>query len=406
MLVPSIGLLVSFTLIAILANRRLPLGLAMLAGSIVLGLTLGLGPARTFIVIGNALVSPIARELMVVMALITLLNRILQRSDLLRDMLGALTGLLRDDRLSLAAIPSLVGLLPAPGAAVIAAPLVDAMGDSLSLTPARRAAINIIFRHAWFLIFPFAPSLILAAQLADMSVYRLAGLQLPLAVTFLAAGYLRYLYGPRTLPVQALDRSARVRMLGTFLFRGSPLLLGLILPVGFRMPISSSLAIAVLLAIFLGWRHPRFRVSRLLRDGVDWWLVLAMGVVIAFRDVLAETAVVTVLVDGLVDGGLPVMAMAAGLPFLISFVSASQNASIAITYPLLLPLVAPEAGPAVAVLVFTSSFFAYLISPLHLCQVLTVEYFKVRLSALYREYVVPLAALALSLAILTWLRLA
>jgi integral membrane protein (TIGR00529 family) len=406
MLIPSIGLLVSFTLIAVLANRRQPLGIAMLTGSVVLGITLGLGPGRTLTVIGNAMVSPIARELALIMALITLLNRILQRSDLLRDMLGALAGLLRNDRLSLAAIPSLVGLLPAPGAAVIAAPLVDAMGDSLALTPARRAAINIVFRHAWFLIFPFTPSLILAAELADVSVYRLASLQLPLAAILLVVGYLCYLWGSRTTPAPASKRDARTRMLRTFLFRGSPLLLGLILPVGFRVPISSSLAIAVLLAIFLGRRHPQVRVGNLLREGIDWWLVLAMAAVIAFRDVLAETAVVTVLVDGLVDGGLPVMAMAAGLPFLIGFVSASQTASIGITFPLLLPLVAPEAGPAVAVLVFTSSFLAYLISPLHLCQVLTVEYFKVRLSSVYREYLVPLAALALSLILLTWLRLA
>ena len=406
MLISSIGLLVSFALIAASVNRRLPLGIAILAGSAVLGIILGMGPAQTLTVIGNALVSPIARELALLMALITLLNRLLQRLDLLRDMIGALAGLLQDDRLSLAAIPSLVGLLPAPGAAVIAAPLVDTMGDSLSLAPARRAAINIIFRHAWFLIFPFTPNLILAAQLTDLSVYRLANLQLPLAIIFLAAAYFCYLHGSRTKSSPTPNRSARIWMLGAFLIRGSPLLLGLILPVWLKVPISLSLAIAVLLAMFLGRRHPRFRIGLLLREGVDWWLVLAMAAVIAFRDVLAKTAAVTVLVDGLTEGGLPVLAIAAVLPFLIGFVSASQSASIAIAYPLLLPLVAPEAGPVVAVLVFTSSFLAYLISPLHLCQVLTVEYFKVKLSSLYREYLVPLAALALSLAVLTWLRLA
>ncbi len=405
MVIPFIGLLFSFTLIAALANRRVPLGAAMLAGSVVLGIALGVGPARTLAVIGAALVSPTALDLALIMALITLLNRLLQRLDMLQDMIRALTGLLQNDRLSLAAIPSLVGFLPAPGAAVIAAPLVDTMGDSLSLTPARRAAINIIFRHAWFLIFPFTPSLILSAQLAGLSVYRLAYLQLPLTITLLGAGYLCYLYGPRTRSSPAPARDNRIGLLVTFLVRGSPLLLALILPVVLKLPISLSLAVAVVLAMLLGMKHPQFRIGPLLRDGVDWWLVLAMAAVIAYRDVLAETAVVAVLVDGLVDGGLPVIAMAAILPFVIGFASASQSASIAITYPLILPLVAPEASPAVAVLVFTSSFLAYVVSPLHLCQVLTVEYFKVKLHDLYREYAVPLACTVLVLAVITWVRL-
>ncbi|MDQ7794044.1 MAG: DUF401 family protein [bacterium] len=45
----------------------------------------------------------------------------------------------------------------------------------------------------------------------------------------------------------------------------------------------------------------------------------------------------------------------------------------------------------------------YVISPLHLCQIVTLEYFKTRLGPLYREYLLPMTAVLLAAWILAWL---
>ena len=165
-----------------------------------------------------------------------------------------------------------------------------------------------------------------------------------------------------------------------------------------------ALAVGVALAFFLGRKHPRAH-PRLLWLGIDRWMVLTMPSIIVFREVVGETRVIAVMVSTLLQRGLPLLVLAFTLPLLVGFVSASYSTTIGITFPLLLPLAEPAARPALAMLMFTSSFVAYVVSPLHLCQILTLDYFKARPGALYREYLFPLGAVLLAARGLVWLYL-
>jgi len=91
---------------------------------------------------------------------------------------------------------------------------------------------------------------------------------------------------------------------------------------------------------------------------------------------------------------MPVLAF--GVGFLVSMVSANHNTTLGIAYPMIFALISPGEVMAYAVLIFAASFVAYFWSPLHLCQILTLEYCKVSLPQVYREYVWVLLALAAS----------
>ncbi len=63
-------------------------------------------------------------------------------------MRGGISSLARDSRWVAFLIPSLMGFLSVPGAAVFSAPMVDSVGDALDMSPEQKVTANIMFRHA------------------------------------------------------------------------------------------------------------------------------------------------------------------------------------------------------------------------------------------------------------------
>ena len=112
-----------------------------------------------------------------------------------------------------------------------------------------------------------------------------------------------------------------------------------------------------------------------------------------FKAMVGQLTVLNDLVLSFLNTGIPLFVIFVTLPWLTGFLSASATSAIGITLPLLLPALTLSSNPLPYVmLMYSSAFMGYLVSPLHLCQVLTLEYFKVKISELYREYkvVIPL----------------
>jgi hypothetical protein len=338
-------------------------------------------------------------EFALTVALIGLLARLMQEFELLGRMVDALVRLLRSTRAALVAVPGLIGLLPVLGGAVISAPLVDRLADRLEYPPERRAAINLVFRHVWFFVYPFGPSLILASQLTGVSVQSMAAYQWPIMVVAGVVGYWWLLRsGPREpAPAEPWNPG---RDLPSFLINGGPLLLSLALALIVHLPLYVSLLGGILLATLLGSGHRKFRAATFLH-GIDRRLVISMLMVMIFRGLMEAGGVIQHLVQSLTTYGWPKAVFFAVVPLLVGLISASQSTSVAICFPLLLPMLSPTDPllPYVS-LMFTVTFLSYFGSPLHMCQILTLEHFKCRILTVYRSYWPFLAAVAGTAAVL------
>jgi hypothetical protein len=84
--------------------------------------------------------------------------------------------------------------------------------------------------------------------------------------------------------------------------------------------------------------------------------------------------------------GIPLEAIIIIMTSIASYVAANLTVVIGLMYPLVLPLVAPEQVVPIASLIYTLGYATYFISPIHLCQALTNEYFGVSMKDLYKEY--------------------
>jgi len=82
------------------------------------------------------------------------------------------------------------------------------------------------------------------------------------------------------------------------------------------------------------------------------------------------------------------------LPLLVGFATGLSLGFVGITFPLLLPFMASDSAvnSYALFLAYASGVAGYLLSPVHLCLILSVEYFQANLAKVYRYILPPLLA--------------
>jgi len=419
-----IGLVLAFAVILVLVSRRTELSVALVLGTAIVAVASRMSPHALALSVWHGLTQAQTVELVLDVALITSLAGVLKRFGLLDTMVRSVSVLLGGARLAIMAVPSIIGMLPVLGGAILSAPMVDGLGEKLGLTRVRRAAVNLVFRHAWFYVAPFSPSLVLAAQLAGVPVGSLIARQAPMAVAMVLSGYLFLLHRTgRAAPCAAESATAEAaaagmsgtalpatprEAAGPFLRSFSPLILSVGLTVGiggWSLPLDLSVAAGLALALWLSRRHPEFRLAGLpaALESVQWRIVLTMAAVMVFGRVMQDSGTASALATALVASGLPAWALVVILPLAIGYVAGAPAVPIGIAFPTLLPLAQPGRGLALAAALYCSGFLAYLVSPLHLCQVLTGQYFRTTIPRLYREYWPVALVLAAGTGVYVWL---
>ena len=94
------------------------------------------------------------------------------------------------------------------------------------------------------------------------------------------------------------------------------------------------------------------------------------------------------------------MAAASGLALLVGLATGSHEAAVGIAIPVFVPLLAADTYLAGVGLTYISATMGYLTSPLHLCIILTREFFRANFAGIYR-YIGPVAATMLAAGLLT-----
>ena len=412
----------AFTLILVLVSRRVSLGLALLIASIMVGLSMGRGVVEPLLVMLRALIESDTIELAVTVCFITLLSRQMRDFGLLDRMVRSFSAITRSARVSMVIIPGILGCLAVPGGAIISAPIVDSLGDQIALDSRRKAAVNVIFRHAWFFIFPFNPSMVLCARLTGVDAFEIIRVLWPLTLAAIIAGLLVTVRpgwrfrrraaagGARGTPAAgaaapdvaagaaAPDVAAALEpqpglalLVGRFAVGSAPLALALTLYLGWGVLLPLSLLLGLLLGFVIAAGERELTLTRALstlRHGIEPSLVLAMIGIMVFKSVVTKLDAIPALVQALLGGGLPPLVLLFGLPGIIGLTSGAQSSAVGVAVPVLLGTATSLDQQIVyASVIYSAALLSYFLSPLHLCQTLTAEHFHVRLSSLYRYYV-------------------
>ncbi len=382
-----IKILAVFALIILLLKFKWNLGSVMLIGAAALGLLMGMAPVNILKVAFHSALERTAVSLIIAFALLMVLENILRKTETLKKLVESIKGLVGDQRIVMGLMPAIVGILPSAGGAYFSAPMVDASAEG-GISPERKSFINYWFRHVWEYISPLYPGFIMTAAIANVPMERVFRYQVvfPLAVIATGAVYAFKGVGAGTRHSGKTGRGGNVK---TALASFSPILAVMVMVMVFRVDIAVAMAIVVA-GLFVYFRYGPGRIWETLKESLSIkTLLLVLGVEI-FGGIMKGSGAVDQLPRFFQSAGVPVIAILFILPFLVAMMTGITLAYVAITFPMLLPLIGGQ-NPDMGMLAFAfaSGFAGLMFSPVHLCLVLTKDYFKSTLWPIYKIMLVP-----------------
>jgi len=400
---PIFRILVVFFLVLLASRVRVPLGIALVLGGVAID---GWTGKSLHAISADLLLSLSRPELWLLVINITLIlefgyfmayepnsKAIIAASKKLGGRHGR--------ALSLVLIPAAIGLVPMPGGALFSAPLVGETVQEKNMPSEWKVAVNYWFRHIFEYWWPLYPVVIVSLSIFSLKTWQFFSLQIPFTLVSLAAGWMflmRRNIGLLADDIQTdSDHSGR---LSAVLF---PIVLvvvcTLLLPglIKILLPSASPttvklLAMSVGLVLSLGiiWRtNPSdsgFRLFQNVLSDKTANVVFTLGGVMVFQAMLDASGLLPLAGRQLSDSMVPLEVVIAFLPFLAGLVTGIAIGFAGPSFPLVVGLMAADPSlsqASVLVLAFSMGYAGMMLSPVHLCYILTRRYF---VSGLFQSY--------------------
>ncbi len=281
--------------------------------------------------------------------------------------------------------PGLLGMLPMPGGALLSAPLIE---RGAGHAPADiKAAANVWFRHVLLLVYPLGPALIASAKIAGLELY---GVIPYLAPAFLLSLLLGYVFLLRRVGGK-LAQSGPFSCVGLII----PLVIILAAPVidvvlqnTTSLPYSEigtvvGVSISLTAAVVIGGVR-RSQLGQIARKAKPWKYILIILAMFAFLNVFTTSGVP----ERIGAMALPPVVLCVVIGALLGLITGRIQAPMSILVPIYLSTYGSMSAPAFAATYF-AIFLGYILTPIHPCISVSLEYFKTSLGTFLRRAAVP-----------------
>ncbi|MFW5860396.1 MAG: DUF401 family protein [Planctomycetota bacterium] len=413
-----VKILVSLGLILTLNALVGSLTVAALAGGVILGLWCGhpwlpvedVSPG-ILLIAGRRLIDPDNLMLGLVILLVIWLSLLMQRGGVMRDLVATVRARI-SRRPAMAVLPAVIGWLPMPGGALFSAPLISECDSEGSIDPMLKAQTNYWFRHVWEYWWPLYPGVLLAMQISGLSTLVFMSLLLPLSLFSICVGTFFLL---RRIPpdqnagcapaAAGAQRSFFGLILPILVVIGGYALVKWALPVvdacNRYLPMTIGLVLALLtLSLQRGLRWSVWQpVLRARKTYLLILLVFAIRVYGAYIDAdLPDGRTIAGALGGELGAwGIPLLGVVILVPFLIGLVTGIAIGFVGGSFPIVFGMLEahPEIGHiwAITVLAFGCGYIGMILSPVHVCLIVTNEHFATRLRHSLVHLLAPGAAM-------------
>jgi integral membrane protein (TIGR00529 family) len=367
---------VIFALILVLLRRKLNIGLVMVIAASVLFLIyrvpfpLILGTCR------GAVLNHVTVKLVIALSFIRIFEMILREHAVLTEMMDAVKAVFRNRKAVTVAMPLLIGLIPSVGGAYFSAPMVAETTRDIKMSPEEKGFINYWFRHPWEFILPLYPGVLLASAISKIAIYDLITVNLPCALLIPVTGFVFSMHGLKGAVTAADGLSPK----GLWSF--VPICTVLLLVMIFHIELHYAL-IAVVLFLLLFYRYSLPSVFRVFRHGFSLDIIILILGVMLFKEAMENSGAVTNLSAFFLREGVPISPVLFLLPFITGMLTGLTVGFVGSTFPLIISITGHASIGAIS-FAFASGFLGVLLSPIHICLILTREYFKADLWGIYK----------------------
>lgn len=373
------------------------LGLIVFSISVIAGLIFKISPLALAKNITLAVIDPVTLELFAIIILVIFLGNLLQGRGNLKKTVASLETFIKNPRLSLIISPALMGLLPMPAGALFSAPMVEESSRNLRISPESKTFLNYWFRHIWEYTWPLYPGLILAAAILDVPIRKIIVAQLPLTLAAIFAGLF---FGIRKISFsQNLANKKKpgevLQGILSFIINIWPILAIIFLVLVFKIELI--LALLIIAGTFLATARIKGReIFLAVKKSFSWEMLFLIASVMIFKRILEISPLFAAIPTFFEALGISPLLFLFLLPFLIGLLTGLTAAFVGIAFPLLLPIVfQSEPNLAYVMLAYAGGFAGILLSPVHLCLIVTKQYFKADFKKIYKMLLSPVAFVVL-----------
>lgn len=402
-----IGVIIAFITMIILIRKKFNFGLSIIIGAIIIGFfslqTIDLIDIPKAIIEASIYsfetqqIYTETLELAILMTLIFALAKSMQETGAITKLIDSLRTFFSKGG-TLGVIPAVYGLMPVPGGALFSVPLIDKEGDKFGLNKNQKNYLNVWFRHIWFPIYPISAAMILlcSEKFANINIYNLVVLNIPAFILMIIIGMIVLKKVIKKAPSTTKQKKN---------FQGLVYLIPPLIPIlvyallqFFDIPRTRSFIIGVFLGLLLLYLMVKLtskEYTKILKKSLTWKFALAIFGIIIFRQMIEVSGATAIIVEGINSIAIPSILLIILIPLFLGTVTGYNLGAIALSYPIIASLQGDLGAVSFASIIFMSSLAGYLISPIHLCNVVSSEYLKTDTTRMYRFYIPSIIMLLL-----------
>ena len=404
-----LGVIIAFIVIIVLIRKKFNFGLSLILGSLIVGVfsLREIDPVdipkaiieASFYSFKTDQIVTQTIELALLMTLIFILAKLMQETGAITKLIDSLRTFFSKGG-TLGVIPAVYGLMPVPGGALFSAPMINKEGDKYHLDKNQKNFLNIWFRHVWFPIYPISSAMILicSEKFSNINIYSLILANVPAFIAIIIIGFILLKKFITNAPKQQTNPTKDYSGLMFLLPPIVPLVFYAVLQL-FGFPQIRSFLIGVVFSIILVYfitNINRRDYIQALKKSLTWKLGVAIFGIMIFREMFEVSGANVIIADMIGNLPFPAIWMVALIPLLLGSLTGYNLGAIALSYFLVEPFFSYTGIGIIGLtsIIFMSSFVGYLVSPIHLCNVLSSDYLKTDTTRMYKMFI-PAAVLLL-----------
>ena len=278
-------------------------------------------------------------------------------------------------RFSFGAVPAIIGLLPMPGGALVSAVAMKRKYIEESRLPPEWATyMNHWFRHVWVPAWPLFQSIIITSAILEVDPSEIVIRTWPASIAAILGGTIVAIPILLKYTCPAGGRGGLVQAIWPFILLA-------VLVFGAKLPLLYAL-VATLLLTTMVVRPSVDNIKGATKFASKPVVHAILFEALFLKELLLATDAPNALYEAASSSGLPVVLVTYLVPFVLGLSAGGENFFAATAMPLLKTYLVGPAGieSDLLLVAYTGGFLGVMISPVHLCIVLTLDYFRANMA--------------------------
>lgn len=367
-------------LIVVLLRFKVLIGPAILSGGLLIWLFESRSFEKLWIAFTETLTMQRTWDLLLCLYFVMCLEVELRKSGSLHGMVVTLRNIFSSNKVTLAFMPAFLGLLPSLGGARFSAPIVQEASEGIAVDDEQKSAINLWFRHIFEFSNPLMPGVILACGIANVSIGDLIDQVGWVTILCFVLGWIFLIIPLKITDPEIATNTQHDRTIDwkSLVLAFGPIVTSFLLIVAFNVQaaLAMGLVVVAFIPLYFWFKRP-ISVKSVFTESLDKKLFFNVVCILYFIQLLTVIGTLDEIVSVFNNSSLPQAVIIACLSFIFGVMTGMGQGYIAIVMPIV-ALMAP--GNIVLVgIAMVYGMAGQMVTPTHLCILVTVEYFKCRL---------------------------